>query len=206
MFPAELNFLPDVMTKEEHRDNRIRLIKQFLLDHGAVSVSLHMDGKRFAKDYDPVTRNFTHFFADVWISSDHAVTVIGWDDSIPKEKFTHPSNSRKKPGNVTPKIDGAWIVQNSWGEEWGDKGFFYVSYDSKDISWLSDLSVITLQDPKTCKYNFQYDGSAQISYPERDTVSSRRKTHWTVIHSDPSLCCVRLRKTTRSLSEARMMN
>lgn len=71
---------------------------------------------------------------------------------------------------MTPKINGAWIVQNSWGEEWGDKGFFYVSYDSKDISWLSDLSVITLQDPKICKYNFQYDGSAQISYPDEDAV------------------------------------
>ena len=38
MFPAELNLLPDGMTKEEYRDNRIRLIKRFLLDHGAVSV------------------------------------------------------------------------------------------------------------------------------------------------------------------------
>ena len=166
MFPAELELLSEDMTLEEYRDNRIRQIKKFLLDHGAVSVSVHMDGKRFASDYIAENRNFTRFFADVWLPADHAVTVIGWDDSILKEEFTHPSNSKKKPGDVTPHIDGAWVVQNSWGDKWGDKGFFYVSYDIKDISWLSDLSVLTLQDPKTYKYNFQYDGSAQISYPD----------------------------------------
>lgn len=164
--PAELDYLPDGMTKEEYRENRIRLIKRFLLDYGAVSVSVHMDGKKYAPDYDAETGSFKYFFADTWLLSNHAVTVIGWDDRIQKEIFTHPSNSRKKPGDVTPKIDGAWIVQNSWGEEWGEKGFFYVSYDSRDITWLSDLSVFTLQDPKTYKYNFQYDGSAILSVPD----------------------------------------
>ena len=67
---------------------------------------------------------------------------------------------------MTPKIDGAWIVQNSWGDEWGNEGFFYVSYDSLDISYLNEIGVFTLQDPHTYKYNFQYDGSAQVVYPE----------------------------------------
>lgn len=166
--PGELDDLPDGMTKEEYRENRIRLIKRFLLDYGAVSVSVHMDGKRYASDYDAETKSYKYFFADIWRLSNHAVTVIGWDDNIPKEMFTHKSNSKGKTGNVTPKNDGAWIVQNSWGEEWGDKGFFYVSYDSRDITLLSDLSVFTLQDPNTYKYNFQYDGSTQSFSPDED--------------------------------------
>ena len=142
-----------------------------------MSTSLHMDGKRFAQDFEPADRNFRHFFADVWNAANHEVTVIGWDDSITKEAFAHNSNNKKIPGIVTPKIDGAWIVQNSWGEEWGDNGFFYVSYDSKDISWLSDLGVYTLQDPGTYQYNFQYDGSTQISVPaEEDEYRPDRET------------------------------
>ena len=47
----------------------------------------------------------------------HAVLIVGWDDDFPKEKFL-----------VQPPGNGAWLVKNSWGERYGDKGFFYVSY------------------------------------------------------------------------------
>ena len=172
LFPFELTpeFLPDGMSRIEYRDYRIRLIKKFIMNYGAVGVSLHMNGKMFASDYDAETRNFTHFYADVWLPANHAVTIIGWDDNIPKEDFSHKTNSKKKTGDTIPKIDGAWIVQNSWGDDWGNEGFFYVSYDSLDFSYLSELGVFTLQDSKTYKYNFQYDGSAQVSYPDKEAV------------------------------------
>jgi C1A family cysteine protease len=47
----------------------------------------------------------------------HAVLVVGWDDDFSKEKFL-----------VQPPGNGAWLVKNSWGDDYGDKGFFYVSY------------------------------------------------------------------------------
>jgi C1A family cysteine protease len=43
----------------------------------------------------------------------HAVSIIGYDDN-----------------------QQAWIIRNSWGEEWGDHGFAYVSYD--DVSGVGD--------------------------------------------------------------------
>ena len=61
----------------------------------------------------------------------HAVTVIGWDDNYSKDNF--------KEG-MKPQHDGAYILLNSWGEDWGNNGIFYISYEDKYIE--TDLSGI----------------------------------------------------------------
>lgn len=62
----------------------------------------------------------------------HDVVVVGWDDNFPKENFT-----------IQPEGDGAFICKNSWGEEFGDDGYFYVSYyDTK----ICRKSVVYTQD------------------------------------------------------------
>ncbi|NJE62228.1 peptidase C1 [Thermococcus sp. 21S7] len=43
----------------------------------------------------------------------HAVTIVGYDDS----KQTTDGN-------------GVLIIANSWGSDWGDHGYFYISYDA----------------------------------------------------------------------------
>ncbi|QTX32507.1 SYNERG-CTERM sorting domain-containing protein [Aminithiophilus ramosus] len=52
--------------------------------------------------------------------ANHAVTVVGWDDTYSRENF----NALNRPEG-----DGAWIVKNSWGDSWGDGGYFYLSYE-----------------------------------------------------------------------------
>ena len=54
--------------------------------------------------------------------SNHAVTIIGWDDNYPKENFSVPLEE-----------DGAFICQNSWGSSFGEDGIFYVSYYDTNI-------------------------------------------------------------------------
>lgn len=57
------------------------------------------------------------------LSLDHAVVIVGWDDS-----FNHFDNLTSKPA-----APGAWLVQNSWGPDFGDQGYFYLSYYSSMI-------------------------------------------------------------------------
>ena len=40
----------------------------------------------------------------------HVVLLIGWDDDRQ-----------------------AWLVKNSWGEKWGEKGFGWIKYGSNNI-------------------------------------------------------------------------
>lgn len=47
---------------------------------------------------------------------DHAVMIVGWDDTL-----SHDGGQ------------GAWIVKNSWGDDWGESGFFYIAYGSAKI-------------------------------------------------------------------------
>lgn len=47
----------------------------------------------------------------------HAISIIGWDDNYPASSFSD-----------TPAGDGAFLCANSWGTNWGDEGFFYISY------------------------------------------------------------------------------
>ena len=52
----------------------------------------------------------------------HDIVIVGWDDNYPKENFQTETEG-----------DGAFLCVSSWGEEFGDKGYFYVSYYDSNI-------------------------------------------------------------------------
>lgn len=81
----------------------------------------------------------------------HAVTIVGWDDSYKKENFLPASK-------VTS--DGAWIVKNSWGGAHGDGGYIYISYEDKSISGAVSAG---FEAADSYGHNYQYDGSSGSS-------------------------------------------
>ena len=52
----------------------------------------------------------------------HDIVIVGWDDTYSKENFT-----------MRPEGDGAFLCQNSWGNAFGEDGYFYVSYYDTNI-------------------------------------------------------------------------
>lgn len=52
----------------------------------------------------------------------HAVLIVGYKDNLTNK----PTCLINK---LTGKSKGYFIVRNSWGEDWGDKGYFYLPYE-----------------------------------------------------------------------------
>jgi C1A family cysteine protease len=59
----------------------------------------------------------THAYYSTRSGGNHAVALVGWDDGFPAQRFA-----------TAPPGPGAFLVRNSWGEDFGDQGYFWVSY------------------------------------------------------------------------------
>ena len=76
----------------------------------------------------------------------HAVTLIGWDDS-------------KK----------AWRIKNSWGTNWGEGGFMWIAYDSNKIGYAA--AWVQAVVAPVC-----VDGPSLLAYDEFFFVDNKKYT------------------------------
>lgn len=118
-------------------------IKSALLAYGGLGVAFYYN--------DSYYNSSTHsYYADISTSdysSNHEVTIIGWDDNYPKADF--PVMPVGQPAG-----DGAFLCKNSWGASWGDNGYFYVSY--YDGVFGRDSYVTAFTGEAVTNYTSQY--------------------------------------------------
>lgn len=100
----------------------IETIKSAIYRYGAIETSLYLQ-MEYGDSISPYySDDKASYYYDGTEEPNHDVVVVGWDDNYPKENFT-----------IEPKDNGAFICKNSWGEAFGDSGYFYVSYYDKNI-------------------------------------------------------------------------
>ena len=97
------------------------------------------------RDYGAVSVTFK------WDKDYHAVSLVGWDDNY------------KGKDSLGNDANGAWIFKNSWGPDWENNGFGYLSYEQKISEQIypnlyAYTFVFTDNNPYTKIYQYDFAG------------------------------------------------
>lgn len=159
------------------------LYKQHLIEHGAIYIAMWKGTpSTYDKFYNQET--FAWYYPHDHLTPEgngHAVTIVGWDDDFPREYF-NPENL--PPGN------GAFIVRNTKGEEWGSLtpghdmgGYFFMSYYDTKLGQTmygypnetGAVGFARVDDVGTYDYIYQHDtlGYNDRYHPYANEVSMR---------------------------------
>jgi len=107
-------------------------IKQTVLETGLVWSLMYFNDTYYN------STNKTYFYGGTH-EVNHAGCVIGWNDTLPTAGGT-----------------GAWIVRNTYGQGWGEGGYYYISYnDSQFMKYNGYWPNVMENDTNTILY--QYD-------------------------------------------------
>ena len=136
-------------------------VKEHIYTSGAVTTYIYMDNQA---TFNPTTRQYNSMYYDNSTNSyyydgqstatcpeyasfgycpaNHLVTIVGWNDNY-VTKAKHP---------------GAYIIQNSWGKQFGQNGYFYVPYDDVNIEvGLAQIDSIERKTANEYNHKYEYD-------------------------------------------------
>jgi C1A family cysteine protease len=150
----DIIFLP---SRESSLDNNE--IKNAIVTYGAVSSSYYHDDY-FYDDFGQAA-----YYSPYETYGNHAITIIGWDDSFSRDNFY-----------IEPPADGAFLVKNSWGSEWGDNGYFYISYYDGALGYESNAVFNGIESPTNYKEMYSHNARVPNSWYESNLFGGNRYT------------------------------
>lgn len=115
-------------------DKDLKAIKKAVYKKGGVETAIYSDMVDADSDSEYYNRKNNSYYYNGTEGINHDVVIVGWDDNYSRDNF-----------NIKPKKDGAFICKNSWGTEFGEDGYFYISYYDAHIGETS--VVYTRLDP-----------------------------------------------------------
>ncbi|MBO4461290.1 MAG: hypothetical protein J5749_00210 [Lachnospiraceae bacterium] len=128
-------------------------IKEMIYEYGAVvltTLTANYDNTHFN---DGTNASYVPYDSSPYASAQtHTVTLVGWDDGYDAFNF-----------NADPGENGAFIVKNSFGTDWGDEGYFYLSYKDHSLSTDNYVFAFEMEPVSTNDYIYQYDSGEFVT-------------------------------------------
>jgi len=123
-------------------------LKQAIYDYGPVYTMMQeKKSEGFDTSYDG---SYTFDYSGQAGSTNHCVLIVGWSDNLPSlEGGTDPAEG--------------WIVKNSWGDGWGDNGYFYATYGTANLGMYTSY-IHAWQD---------YEPNGDVWYYDEDGWTNR---------------------------------
>jgi C1A family cysteine protease len=146
--------------------NNVHTIKTALYTYGPVATSMDAADAAFRAYTGGV---YEHYDAEM---VNHAVLIVGWDDNLGPE--------------------GAWIVKNSWGTDWGIDGYCYVAYGSAKIGTMSSY-ISSYKNYDTTESILYYDENGFFCFGEEgnfidlSSIGAGQPTAWCAVIFTPDI-------------------
>lgn len=153
---AAVRHLQEARLIEEKDLNKI---KSMIMRYGGVESSLYMSIQNAwdsSEDYEPMSASYYYSGNE---EPNHDIVIIGWDDDYSRENF-----------NYMPENNGAFLCRNSWGEDFGNDGYFYVSYEDSN---LGNNNIVYTRLDETDNYRTIYQSDMLVG-SELSVIKSRR--------------------------------
>ncbi len=148
-------------------EDSIPLMKRYLYDKGngsssggILTFSGQATGWTITDDYSgPSLTGYHALLTSLATDGSHAMTIVGYDDTV---NYTDAEGRQH---------EGAFIVVNSWGNYWKDRGRFYLPYDffrnkAVPMQKLSD----TVEGISVTTYNPLVVLKLKVDYSSRDDL------------------------------------
>ena len=126
-------------------DEQRNMIKEKIMYYGAGQIGFTETSNAF--DFN----NYAYYISpttSTYGAGGHGVAIVGWDDDYPVSNFKD-----EPPG------PGAWLIKNSWSENWGIDGYFWMSYYEPS---LSEIFFYDVEEAGNYDSIYQYDGNLSV--------------------------------------------
>ena len=116
---AAVKHLEEAIIIQNRDDTRI---KSAIFKYGGVEASIYLEMPYSDYESEYYSNAHSSYYYNGDAEPNHDIVIVGWDDEYSSANFT-----------IDPGMDGAYICKNSWGESFGEGGYFYVSYADVNI-------------------------------------------------------------------------